>query len=297
MSRNAVSKHVRQLRADGYTIEASPRKGYRLVASPDRLLPQAIAAALRTAIIGRGEIHHYPTTDSTNTRAREYARAGCPDGSLVVAEHQSSGRGRKGRSWFSPPGTGIYATLVLRPPLAPEHAPMLTLGAAVAIAEALREHAGIDAAIKWPNDVLVGGRKIAGILTEMVGDVDSVEFAALGFGLNVNLPAARVPAGIRDTATSVQIETGQPTDRLALLVHCLTAFDSVYELIRRHRLGEILSRWRELSNFVGRRVRVDTIAGRERGVVSDIGPEGALILQTDDGRHHRILSGDVTVEG
>jgi len=295
MTRSAVWKQIGSLKVDGYVIEASTRKGYRLVEVPDLLRIEEVRDGLRTRVFGRTEARHYRETDSTNSRARELAAGGAPEGTLVVAEGQTRGRGRRERGWFSPPFLGIYASLVLRPSLPPGEAPRMALLAAVAVAEAVGASTGLDATIKWPNDILAGGRKIAGILLELAADMDAVDHLIVGVGINVNIPPAAFPEEIRPLATSVLIETGRPFSRVRLLRHCLESFESSYDLFQAEGFAPILARWKARSGLPGRRV-VIRVPGRDlAGVAVDVDENGFLLLRDDQGRDHRIFSGDVTV--
>jgi BirA family biotin operon repressor/biotin-[acetyl-CoA-carboxylase] ligase len=294
LTRTAVWKQVSSLKADGYVIEASTRKGYRLLEVPDLLRIEEVRDGLGTRVLGRTEALHYREIESTNSRARELAAQGAPEGTLVVAEGQTRGRGRRERSWFSPPYLGIYASLVLRPSIPAGEAPRLALLAAVAVAEAVHLATGLDATIKWPNDILAGGRKLAGILLEMATDMDSVDYVVVGAGINVNVPRSAFPREIRPLATSVLIETGGPFPRVPLLRRCLESFESSYDLFRAEGFAPILERWKARSGMPGRRVIV-RVPGRDlAGTVTDIDENGFLLLRDGDGRDHRIFSGDVT---
>jgi BirA family biotin operon repressor/biotin-[acetyl-CoA-carboxylase] ligase len=295
MTRSAVWKQVGALKADGYVIESSTRKGYRLVGVPDLLRIEEVRDGLTTRVLGRMEVRHFRETDSTNTRARELAQRGAPEGTLVVAEGQTGGRGRRERNWFSPPFLGIYASVVLRPAIPAGEAPRLALLAAVAAAEAVREETGLDAAIKWPNDILAGGRKIAGILLEMATDMDAVDYVVVGTGINVNIPAEGFPEELRSLATSVLAETGCPVPRLRLLRRLLGSLESWYDRFRADGFAPVLERWKSLSGIAGRRVVVH-VPGRDlAGVVADVDENGFLLLRDDEGRERRIFSGDVTL--
>ena len=186
VSRSAVWKHIRKLREEGYVIESSPKKGYLLRRDSDLLLPNEIRHGLNTKVFGKKDIEYFKEIDSTNTKAKDLAQGGAPEGTVVIAEKQTKGRGRRGRTWLSPEGDGIYATLILRPAMSPGEAPRITLMTAVAVAEALLSLIQIDIRIKWPNDILVNGRKLAGILTEITADMDAVNYIVVGLGLNVN---------------------------------------------------------------------------------------------------------------
>ncbi|MDA8124360.1 MAG: biotin--[acetyl-CoA-carboxylase] ligase [Deltaproteobacteria bacterium] len=293
MTRAAVWKRIGVLREAGYGIEAVTRKGYRLQEIPDRLLPSEISDGLKTRIMGRGEIRHLEEAASTNQTAKEMAISGAPEGSLVVAEAQSWGRGRLDRCWFSPAGQGIYASLIIRPPLPPSEASRLVLLTAVAVAEALRETTGLAATIKWPNDILVGGRKMAGILTELAMEMDAVNYMVIGLGLNVNIDEAAFPAEFRSAATSVLLETGVPFSRVLLLRRFLEAFENRYLLFRESGFAPILARWKTLTDMTGRQVTVQTVGGSYRGKVAGFDGDGFLILRDEKGGKLRLVSGDV----
>jgi len=201
VSRSAVWKHICKLREEGYVIESSPKKGYLLRKAPDLLFPNEIREGLDTKVFGKRDIVYFTETDSTNTRAKDLAARGAPEGTLVISERQTKGRGRKGRSWFSPSQGGIYTSLILRPSISPSEAPKITLLSAVVVAETLRSLTGLSAIIKWPNDILINGKKIAGILTEMSTEMDAIDYIVVGLGLNVNTPD--FPDDIREKATSI----------------------------------------------------------------------------------------------
>jgi len=293
MTRAAVWKQVNALKEEGYEIEAVTRHGYRLQRIPDRLLIQEIRDGLGTRMMGRGEIRHLETTASTNQTAKAMAAAGAAEGSLVVAEHQSQGRGRLDRSWFSPAGQGLYASLILRPSLPPGKASSLVLVMAVAVAEALGEATGLKVTIKWPNDILVDGRKMAGILAELATQMDAVDYMVIGLGLNVNIDAEDFPAAIRPTATSVLIETGRPFSRVVLLRRILETFEARYLGFQTAGFAPILARWKSLADMTGRPVAVHTLGGSYRGTVAGFDDDGFLILRDEKGGTTRLVSGDV----
>jgi len=295
VSRSAVWKQIRALKEEGYVIESSTRKGYRLRGLPDLLLIREIRDGLATRVLGRRESRYDRRTDSTNRIAKEMAAQGAPEGSLVVAEEQARGRGRMDRSWFSPPLQGIYASLILRPSIPPHEAPRMTLLSAVAVAEALLALTSLDVRIKWPNDILVKGRKIAGILTEISTGMDDVEYMIVGLGVNVNIPADGFPGEIRREATSILAETGFPFPRVALLRRCLEAYETWYDIFKTSGFGPVMQRWKSLTDMMGRRVIVRTAGRQHEGEVLDFDPEGFLILRDDRGEAVRIFSGDVTL--
>jgi BirA family biotin operon repressor/biotin-[acetyl-CoA-carboxylase] ligase len=294
VSRSAVWKHVRALRREGYGIEASPRKGYRLTGTPPWLLPAEIREGLETRRFGRSQIVYLRETDSTNTRAKDLASDGAPEGALVIAESQTGGRGRKGRAWFSPPGEGVYLSVILRPPISPVEAPKITLIAGIASAETLLDRfPGLDVHIKWPNDILLGRKKVAGILTEISSDMDRVGYVVSGMGLNVN---GRVfPAEIASIATSLALETGGPLDRADLVRGYLQRHERWYDAFLAGDAPRILKRWKSLSRTLGSRVAVDGPGGRIQGLARDIDRDGSLLVEDDRGELHAVFSGDVEV--
>ncbi len=294
ISRSAIWKHINSLKSDGHQIQSAPKKGYCLSQAADLMLPAEIAAALRTQVMGRPELICLSKTDSTNLQAKARAAQGASQGTLVVAETQTLGRGRRGRAWFSPSGRNIYASLILRPGMAPAQAPQITLMAAVAMAKTLRQEVQLEANIKWPNDILINDKKIAGILTEISTDMDTVDYVVLGLGLNVNVSTQEIPADLRGIATSVLIEMGRPFPRIALLGALLNNIEQCYELLQKDGFAPIMAQWRRMSDIVGAAVNVDVFTTRYTGIVAAVDDDGVLILEDAQGRRHRIYSGDVT---
>lgn len=293
ISRAAIWKQINSLKEDGHIIQSAPRKGYRLDEAADLLSREEISAGLNTRIMGRTSIEVFKETDSTNLQAKTLASRGAPEGTLVVADTQTQGRGRRGRVWFSPPCQSLYASIILRPPLAPAQAPRITLMTAVALVRTLR-NSGLDARIKWPNDILVEGKKIAGILTEVSMEMDLVDWVIVGLGLNVNTTARQMPPDIREIATSARIVAGHAFPRVELLCTLLQNFEAVYEQLKTEGYGPIMAQWRSMSDIIGARVYVDVMQTRHVGTVAAVDDDGVLILRDDDGRTHRIFSGDVT---
>ncbi|HHE41721.1 MAG TPA: biotin--[acetyl-CoA-carboxylase] ligase [Dehalococcoidia bacterium] len=281
ISRVGVWKHVQELRRQGYCIESSPT-GYRLLSAPDLLLPGEFPG-------WEDRIYHFHEVDSTMRIARELARGDAEEGTLVLAESQSQGRGRLDRVWLSPPG-GIYLTLVTRPKISPALATRVSLVASVSVATALRENLGVPACVKWPNDVLVGGRKVCGILAEMEAEPDAVRYINIGIGVNVNTPAdPQLPA-----AVSLVELVGRPVDRREVTMRIVT------DLLRRLReltSASCLNIWRELSGTIGREVCVRQDNETICGVAVDIQESGALVVQAADGRRTAVVAGDCTYEG
>jgi BirA family biotin operon repressor/biotin-[acetyl-CoA-carboxylase] ligase len=290
LSRAAVWKHVDALRAQGYRIEAVSARGYRLKAIPDRLGALEIGPLLNTQELGQ-TLHCSAELPSTNDRARELADAGAAHGEVVVAESQTSGRGRRGRTWASPAGRNLYLSVILRPNLPPQRAPEITLVASVAACDACRK-AGVEAGIKWPNDLLVGGRKVAGILTELSAEPDLVHWVVLGIGVNLNSGPGDFPAELRGLATSLSIERGQPVPRALFAAALLSELEQWLDRHANEGFGPIRDAWRERSVTLGREVRVDAEGGEISGVAEDIDASGALLVRGKAGLA-RVVSGDV----
>jgi BirA family transcriptional regulator, biotin operon repressor / biotin---[acetyl-CoA-carboxylase] ligase len=295
ISRAAIWKHIEHLRALGYRIDARQAHGYRLTGVPDRLLPMEIQRRLGGTRFGRTVVH-YEETGSTNEEAARLARAGAPEGTLVVAEHQTRGRGRLGRRWISPRHVSLYASFVLRPALAPTEAPQLSLAGGVAVARTLASLAPRRVAIKWPNDCLLDGRKVAGILTEMDAEVDRVRWIVLGIGVNLNTPARAFPPALRETATSVLQATGRRVDRVAFTAALCETLEAVYARFLREGFAPLVDEWEAYSCLTGHAVTVDCAGRRIEGKVRGLDPYGRLVLDGPEGEQ-RIVAGDVTVVG
>jgi BirA family biotin operon repressor/biotin-[acetyl-CoA-carboxylase] ligase len=292
LTRAAVWKHVEALRAHGYRIDAVPARGYRLSEIPDRLTPLELRPLLNTHDVGQ-VLHCYDEIGSTNDRARELAEEGAEHGEVVIAEAQTAGRGRRGRSWASPARKNLYFSVVLRPELPPLRAPELTLVASVAICEALRQ-AGVDAGIKWPNDILASGKKIAGILNELAAEPDRVSWIVVGVGINVNARAEDFPEAVRAEATSVLLERGQVAPRALLAAACFTALEDWVDRHAEEGFAPVREAWRARNVTLGREV-VARLDGREvAGTAEDIDETGALLVRGPSGLE-RVLSGDVAL--
>ena len=291
LSRAAVWKHVNALRSQGYRIEAVPARGYRLLEIPDRLGELEVRPLLNTHDVGQA-LHWYEEVGSTNDVAKELADEGALHGEVVIAERQSAGRGRRGRSWSSPPRKNLYLSVVLRPDLPPARAPEVTLLAAVAVCQAVRRAGVASAAIKWPNDVLASGRKLAGVLTEMAAEVERVQWLVVGIGVNVNAAADDFPDELRELATSLLIERGDPVPRALFAAALLTALE---EWLDRHAVegfAPVRAAWREMSDTLGREVRVRVGSADLVGLAEDVDETGALLVRTASGLE-RVVAGDV----
>jgi BirA family transcriptional regulator, biotin operon repressor / biotin---[acetyl-CoA-carboxylase] ligase len=292
VSRTAIWKQMERLRGQGYTIEAIPSRGYRLRATPDNLLPAEIMTELDTALIGR-EIFFLEETDSTNLRAHERGESGGRHGLVIIADRQTAGKGRLGRSWQSPPGVNLYASVLLRPAFLPRQAPQLTFLSAVAVARAVQEVSGLSARVKWPNDVLVGGKKIAGLLNEMSAETERINYVILGIGVNLNMRADQFPTELRYPATSILLETGAPISRILFARALLRHLDSLYTLYLAEGFLPLRRAWEAYFDLVGREVEIDFRGSVLRGVVEGIDAEGALLLRQGDGQIEKVLAGDV----
>jgi BirA family biotin operon repressor/biotin-[acetyl-CoA-carboxylase] ligase len=285
VSRAAVWKQIQVLTRDGYGIESHQNRGYRLVSAPDRLYAAEIRNGLQTRLIG-GKVVHLDSTGSTNTVARQLAEEGTEEGTVVIAETQTHGKGRLGRQWITRPG-GAWLSVILKPAIDPAHAASITLLAAVSVTKALREW-GVEAVIKWPNDVLVNGKKICGILTEMSAETDAVSFIVLGIGVNLNND---VPI---ETATTLKAELGQKVDRVKFVQGLLESLEEDYLTFREQGFTPILWSWRRYSDTLGRAVEVTYQGEIIRGIAQDIADDGALIVKTREGTVRKIVSGDCT---
>ncbi|MDA8337583.1 MAG: biotin--[acetyl-CoA-carboxylase] ligase [Peptococcaceae bacterium] len=292
VSRQAVWKQVQHLRRLGYGVEGRPHQGYRLLSVPDRLLPAEIHYGLGTVTFGQ-RIVYLERTPSTSDTARDLARQGAPEGTLVVAEEQTAGRGRRGRSWHCPFGRGLLFSLILRPAVRPSRAPQVTMVAAVALALAIEKVTGLAPGIKWPNDLLLEGKKVCGILTELDAEPESVSQVVIGVGVNVNIAAEDLDP---HRATSLQVQAGQAMGRLRLLQEALRQMEEWYGVWQTGGFSVIRTEWQRRALIVDRLVRVrlgDTVlAGRAAGVDE----EGALLLDLPDGTRRRLLAGEVTFE-
>ena len=293
VTRAAVWKKIAALRDAGYDISSAPRSGYVLRSAPDRLIETEISQDLKTALVGR-KVICYDAVDSTNLVLKKLAREGAEDGTVVVADSQGTGRGRMERAFFSPPGKGIWVSILLRPTFLPQDAPKCTLMAAVAVARAM-EAFGLRAEIKWPNDILHDGRKLVGILTEMSAEMDRVNYVVIGIGINVNIAPEDFPAELRAIATSLMQMKGAPMPRVAFLQELLRALDDLYTSVQHEGFAPVLAAWREYAVTLGQEVRVIGPAGEAfEGVAADIDAEGALLVDTAEGRR-RVLAGDVSI--
>jgi BirA family biotin operon repressor/biotin-[acetyl-CoA-carboxylase] ligase len=292
VSRTAVWKRMKRLRTLGYEIEASTRSGYRLIQSPDLLTPSEIKPILKTKWVGKA-IRHFHTLDSTNSKAYQLALNGAEEGEVVISESQEKGRGRLGREWFSPPFLNLYLSVILRPKISPHQASLITLMAAVATADAIQKFSGLFPLIKWPNDILLRGRKVAGLLNEIHSEMDRIHFVILGIGVNLNTEEKMFSKEIRAGATSLKVEMGQTISRKVFLQSLLQELEKWYTILKKEGNGVILKAWRDRAHIKGRRVKVTSFGETWVGRAIDVDSDGALILETAGGKRKRVVAGDV----
>lgn len=288
MSRAAIWKHMQELRALGYEIAAVPHLGYQLVTCPDKLLGFEIQSGLNTKIIGK-KIIILDTVASTMDEAFRLGMENCPEGTVVCAEAQSKGRGRLGRIWTSPKGKGLYFSFVLRPNLPLNQLAQLTLMSAVALAEAIEDSSALKPSIKWPNDILLGSRKLAGILTELRAESDQVKFVIVGIGLNVNASLHQLTAG----ASSLKVAAGQSFNRAQVFQAILRSLEKWYLKLLHHEFAEIMEEWKKRSATLNKRVRITDSAGISEGQAIDLDEDGALLIRKDNGLIVKKSAGDV----
>jgi len=294
VSRSTVWRWVERLRELGVRVKGQPRTGYFLEKVPDILTPDMARKRLKGSLFGK-RVYHFFKTDSTNRVAMELGYAEEPEGAVVLAEEQTAGRGRAGRSWHSERGAGLYVTLLLRPKLSPVQAPLLTMLAGLSAHTAVLAQTGLSAELKWPNDLLLNGKKLGGILTEMHAEPNAVRFVIVGIGINVS--QEKFPGELAATATSLRKETGRLHSRLEILVKLLSQFETDYNRFLREGAGYVVQRFELISSFAnGKRVKVDT--GRETfvGTTEGLSTEGLLMVKKEDGGSVTVIAGDVTEE-
>jgi BirA family biotin operon repressor/biotin-[acetyl-CoA-carboxylase] ligase len=296
ISRTAIWARIEELRRLNYDIEAGPHSGYRLISVPDVLHADDLLARLyKTKIIGR-DVRVFEQTTSTNDVIEKLARDGVKEGVVVFAESQTKGRGRLGRKWISPAHKGLWFSLLLRPNLRPQEATRLTVASATALRRAIHSETGLNPEIKWPNDILIRGKKIAGILTEMSAELDRVQHVILGIGVNMNMSAGEFQPELRKLATSLKIESGRAISRADLATAILYELDRNYTCVCAGGFAALADEWEAHCTTIGRDVTVQIGERRIRGRAESLSDEGALLLRTEHGRLEPITGGDVTLE-
>ncbi|MET3696091.1 BirA family biotin operon repressor/biotin-[acetyl-CoA-carboxylase] ligase [Bacillus oleivorans] len=292
-SRTAVWKQIQSLRDDGYEIEAIRNKGYRIADRPNGVKEYDIITGLETNCMGQN-CYYFETAASTQKIAHELAQKGEPEGTLVLADQQQSGRGRMDRPWFSPKGTGIWMSLILRPRLLPSQTPQLTLLTAVAAAQAIEEVTGLTPSIKWPNDLMINDKKCTGILTELQAESDQVRYLIIGIGINVNQVKEDFPAELQALATSLRMSKQQEFPRAKLVQEILKRFEKLYELYLNQGFLPIKLLWESYSNTLGKMIQAKTMHGTIEGKAIGLTDEGVLVLEESNGTQHKIYSADIS---
>jgi len=287
ISRTAVWKQIISLKKSGYKIESIKNKGYRLISRPDTPNPEEITAVLSTEIVGK-EVHYFEKISSTNYFARQLANKNAKDGTIIVSDVQTQGRGRKNRNWFSPPG-GLWFSIILYPNIQPHKSMMLTMAASLSVVEGIKKTTGIIPRIKWPNDLLINKKKVCGILTEIDAEIDKINFAIVGVGINVNNILSK---DLEKNATTLIKEHGNNVSKVNLLRSILKSFDEYYIKIQEGRYDEIRENWLSYSHIIGKNVRINDGIKSIQGVVKNIDEDGSLILDADS-KICRVLSGDL----
>lgn len=292
VSRTAIWKQIERLRSQGYRFEAVPRKGYRLIGKPDRLDLKAVLTNLTTKKLGR-QIKYVEEVGSTQAAALELVAQGAAEGTLVVAERQTAGRGRMGRRWHSPKGKGLWMSLILRPSIPLNFTPQLTLMVAVAVCRAIRGLVPVPVGIKWPNDLLIEGKKVCGILLESSAEDERLQHVIVGIGISVNLQPEDYPPELAGIATSLAIASGRNVNRGELLCRVMGELEQLYELYLEQGFAPVKLLWEALSVTLQRPVRVETPQGAVEGTAEGIEDSGALLVRLPEGNLVKLYSGDV----
>lgn len=292
VSRTAIWKGIRKLEAAGFEIEASTKLGYRLLFAPDKLEAEPLRDRIGARRFGHSVTLH-ESLASTQNAARELAEAGAREGALVIADHQTSGRGRMGRGWVSPPGKGIWMSMIMRPPVPIHCAPQLTLLTAVALCRSLRQLTGLDIGIKWPNDLLIDGRKISGILLESAAEDERLKYIVAGIGISVNLNERDYPEDVLAKATSLRIASGSVYNRAEIIASFMEEWEQLYDLFLQEGFGHIATLWESLSVTIGKTVKLTTPQGELTGVPVGLDASGAILVRRTDGVVTPIFSAEM----
>lgn len=293
VSRAAIWKHIKSLKEKGYEIEAVPRLGYRLISSPDLLIPEEVSPILKTRSFGKKLVHRQ-VVDSTNNLAKEFAERGEGEGTVVISEEQSSGKGRLERTWTSPQG-GIWLSIILRPKVLPSEASRFTLLAAVSVAKAI-ERLGIEPDIKWPNDILIDGKKVCGILLELSAQPDKVDYLVVGFGINANVKKSKLPRDSRTRATTLAEALGKKVDRKNLVADLLLELEKDYKHLLKGGWKDIKKEWMARSKMLHEKVALNTMQGVVEGEFVGVDESGAIRIRLPQGGIKTFAAGDVTVK-
>lgn len=295
VSRTAVWKAMGQLKKEGYVIDAVQNRGYRLAQMDEVFGQYELESRMNTRWAGH-PVSFYRELDSTNLRAKLDAERGAPQGALVVTDKQTAGRGRRGRIWNSPAGTNAYFTLILKPEFAPDKASMLTLVMAMAVADGIAETCGIKACIKWPNDIVIEGKKVCGILTELSVQQEYIQHVVIGAGVNVGLQ--EFPPEFAGTATCLEKECGRRIPRAAVVVNTMSAFEKYYDLfLKTQDFSKLKETYDSMLVNCGREVLVLDPKGEFTGISRGINNTGELLVELPDGTETRVYAGEVSVRG
>ncbi len=293
-SRTAVWKHIEDLRQEGFELEAIRRKGYRILKTPDQVTANEIRLGLKTKMIGQ-RIHYQESVDSTQKIAHRLGFENVPEGTVVIADEQTGGRGRLERAWHSPKSTGVWMSIILRPNIPIPKTPQLTLLAAVAVTQAIEDCTGLEAHIKWPNDILLNGKKVTGILTELQAEPDRVHFVIMGIGMNVNQTKMDFPAELQSIATSLSIEKGSFVNRAEVIRAVFHRLENLYQLYLEKGFLPIKLLWESYAVSIGKVVTARTFSGVIKGRAMGITDDGVLKIEDEDGRIHDIYSADIDI--
>ena len=294
VSRTAIWKHINSLKEAGYEIESSPRQGYRLNKLPDVLVTEEIMLSLKTERLGLN-VQVFAELPSTNDLAKKLANEGADEGTIILAEKQLQGRGRMGRHWESPAKKGLWLSVILRPPIKPYLASQIIFVVAVGVCRALRSITGLDVKIKWPNDLLINGKKICGILTEMSAEIDMLNYVVIGIGVNINHQQGDFPLEIIDTATSLSIASGNNYRRVEILQEILLQLENTYQQYLQHGFVSILTDWKALNCTLGKDVKVFSMEEKFNGIAEDLNQDGSLLVRRENGQLETVIVGDVSL--
>jgi BirA family biotin operon repressor/biotin-[acetyl-CoA-carboxylase] ligase len=296
VSRTAIWKRIGSLKKEGFIIEASTKKGYRLIQSEDMYGKVSVQSMLLTRFMGRN-LKFFHEVDSTNNVLKKLAADNAPEGTTVISDIQTAGRGRRGRTWMSAPGLGIWMSVLLKPNLHPSQVQTLTLASSVAVIRALESLDIEIPGIKWPNDILIGGKKVCGILTELSAEAEKVEWVVIGIGLNVNHDHDDFPNDIKDIATSLRLSgrTQEPFNRSEIAAGIINELEAVYMEFLEKGPGWVAEEWKKRNVTLGKRVELVSQTGVTEAEAVDITPDGRLIVRYDDGRNGEVLSGEISL--
>lgn len=296
ISRTAIWKHLQALQEEGYQFETIKKKGYRLIGDLDRVDVAKISSYLTTKRFGHN-IHYFDEIESTQTMAHQLAREGAQDGTIIIAEAQTAGKGRMQRVWESAKGKGIWMTVIVRPDLLPHQAPQYTLVTAVSVIMAMKSlYNNFTPVIKWPNDILIQGKKCAGILTEMLAEMDRIEGLLVGIGINVNQELADFPEELHDIATSLAIEEQKKVERAELVAEILKYLELYTDEYVQNGFKSLKKLWEENSGTIGKRIKVTTLRDSFEGLALGITDDGVLEIQMDDGEIKKVYSADIEIQ-